>query len=166
MKPQRQILCIDDDEQSLQVRKILLESFGYGVTTATRPSEGLRAFHSGKIDAVVLDYQMPEMNGCEAARAVKAVRPDVPVMILSALPWLPEDAPRECIDAFLTKGEPTAALVSKLEKLIASKPPTGKFVRLGLLRMSGAALGIAMERVFGKLRKARSVPRPKVAHVH
>ncbi len=164
MKPQRQILCIDDDEQSLQVRKILLESFGYGVTTATRPSEGLRAFHSEKIDAVVLDYQMPEMNGCETARAVKAARPDVPVMILSALPWLPEDAPRECIDAFLTKGEPTAALVSKLESLIAAKPPTGKFSQMGLLRLSGVALGIAIERFFGRLRKPR--PAPKVAPVH
>ena len=71
---QREILCIDDDEQSLRVRKILLETFDFRVTTASSAREGLRFFRSHHVDAVVLDYEMPDMNGGEVARKMKSMR--------------------------------------------------------------------------------------------
>jgi CheY-like chemotaxis protein len=66
------------------------------------------------VDVVVVDYQMPGMNGGEVARAVKDLHPETPVLVLSALPRLPQEAPRECIDAFVTKGGPTSDLVQEL----------------------------------------------------
>jgi CheY-like chemotaxis protein len=150
---QREILCIDDDEQSLQVRKILLETFDFHVTTATSAKEGLRYFRSRNVDAVVLDYEMPEMNGGQVAKKMKNMRADVPVLILSALPWLPNDAPRECIDAFVTKGGPTASLVHQIEHMIESAPvaPRGG----NSMRLMGAVSGVMAEKMRGLIGKPK-----------
>ena len=151
---QRQILCIDDDEQSLQVRKILLETFDFRVTTAKSTTEGLRFFRSHHVDAVVLDYEMPDMNGGQVARKMKSLRADVPVLILSALPSLPKDAPRECIDAFVTKGGPTPVLVHRIEQMMENAPVTVH--RAGRLRLVGAISGIMVE----KMRAVLGRPKP------
>lgn len=154
---QREILCIDDDEQILQVRKILLETFDFLVTTATSAKEGLRYFRSHDVDAVVLDYEMPEMNGGQAARKMKSMRAEVPVLVLSALPWLPKDAPRECIDVFITKGGPTAALVHQIEQMLEAAPVAPRSG--GSMRLVGAVSGVMVE----KMRDLIGKPKPAVA---
>jgi len=118
---QHEILCIDDDEQSLKVRGILLESMGYKVLTEPDAVRGLRTFESHNFDAVIMDYQMPGMSGGEAAVEMKRLRPDVPVLIMSALPWLPDNAPREAIDGFIQKGEPLGVLTDRLAEAIADR---------------------------------------------
>ena len=150
---QREILCIDDDEQSLEIRKILLETCDFRVTTATSAKDGLRYFRTHQVDAVVLDYEMPEMNGGQAAMKIKAMRRDVPVVILSALPWLPSDAPRECIDAFMVKGEPTRVLVSELEQLMNIAPASAR--RGSSMRLVGAMSGMMVEKVRDLLGKRK-----------
>ena len=60
---QPNLLCIDDDVQSLEIRKIVFEASGYRVLTASSGADGLRLFRSYPVDAVVLDYHMPEMDG-------------------------------------------------------------------------------------------------------
>ena len=141
----RQVLCIDDDPQSLKVRKILLETRGYLVSTVTSGPEGLRAVRSRSFDAVVLDYHMPGMDGGEVAREMKKWDPAIPVIILSALPWLPDDAPSDCIDAFVSKNEPTAVLVNALEQAIAQSANGSGGTRGGwpdrLARRIGSAAG-------------------------
>lgn len=59
------ILLVDDTEPLLLSMKMLLESFGYSVVTATGGVEGLRKMRSGDFDAVLLDYRMPDLNGLE-----------------------------------------------------------------------------------------------------
>jgi CheY-like chemotaxis protein len=154
---QREILCIDDDVQSLGVRKLLLETFDFRVITATSGREGLKLFRSRKVDAVILDYQMPEMDGGEVARRLKDLRPQVPVLMLSALPWLPEEAPQHCIDLFVTKGDPTSKLVSELEQLIAAAPPEAK-AKLRASRVAGTVLGAVAAKVRGVTRARPSAP--------
>ena len=117
---QREILCIDDDSQSLKVRGILLESMGYKVFTEPDAEYGLRTFKDHDVDAVVMDYEMPGMTGGDAAVEMKRLRPEVPVLILSALPWLPEGAPSEAIDAFIQKGEPLRVLAGRIEQAMSS----------------------------------------------
>lgn len=142
----RHVLCIDDDPQSLKVRKVLLETYGFAVQTAGSGPEGLRVIRGHEFDAVVLDYHMPGMDGGEVAREVKKWDPSLPVLILSALPWLPDDAPQECIDAFVSKGGPTLGLVNRLEGLIDSRTPAmagmGKGRNGRVARYVGAAAGL------------------------
>ena len=163
------LLCIDDDLDGLKVRKVLLEAFGFRVATAGGGRKGLRAFRTHNYDAVLLDYQMPEMDGPAVAREIKRLRPQVPVMILSALPWLPEEAPKECIDDFAVKGEPTPQLVRRIEALIARSPQPeaglrGKWARS--LAMTGAVVGVAVEQVRELTGKKPQKAMARVAQAH
>jgi CheY-like chemotaxis protein len=114
----KSVLCVDDDPDSLKMRQVLLEANGFDVITASSASEGLSLFRSRPVNAVILDYQMPWMNGGELAMLMKGLNPAIPVMILSALPRLPEDAPR-CIDAFISKCAPSAQIMAKIASLVA-----------------------------------------------
>ena len=67
------ILCIDDDVAGLKARKELLEISDYEVLTAQSGEQGLGLFVSRQIDAVVVDYKMPGMNGDRVARQMRRV---------------------------------------------------------------------------------------------
>src|SRR5438132_6247323 len=89
---QETLLCIDDNQSSLNICKIILEDFGYKVLTASSAREGLEIFASHVIDAVILDYQMPEMNGELVAAEMRRTKPRVPILMLSGWVSLPESA--------------------------------------------------------------------------
>ena len=144
----REILCIDDDAQSLKVRGILLESMGYKVLTEPDAEHGLRAFREHDVDAVVMDYQMPGMSGGAAAVEMKRLRPEVPVLILSALPWLPDDAPSEAIDGFIQKGEPLGVLAGRIEQVMS-----GHDGESSMAETVGGAIGNFIGHIADALRK-------------
>jgi len=85
------ILCIDDEQPGLSLRKALLESAGYSVLAASSGREGIRLFESEPVDAVILDYWMAGMNGLAVAREIKRLRPKVPIIILSAFLMFPDE---------------------------------------------------------------------------
>ncbi len=115
------VLCVDDEVVGLRVRKILLERAGYRVLTAGDGSAGLRIFSDYPIEAVVLDYSMPGMHGGEVARRMRKVKPDVPILLLSAYVGLPEDV-SSVVDVYMTKGEGAPALLDKLSNMLS--PPS------------------------------------------
>jgi CheY-like chemotaxis protein len=118
------ILCIDDHHlNGLSGRKILLENSGYEVLEATGGDEALKLFASHSVDAVVLDYQMPGMNGDAVAKRMKRVKSHVPIMLLSACGPLPKNK-LEAVDTFLSKSQPPAMLLSALQDLLNSRPQT------------------------------------------
>src|SRR6267154_6262670 len=84
------ILCIDDHWNGLIGRKLLLEQSGYEVLEATSGAEGLDLFFLRPVDAVVLDYQMPGMNGDIVAAKMKQAKSYVPIMLLSSYGRLPK----------------------------------------------------------------------------
>ncbi len=112
------ILCIDDDRAGLEARRELLEIDGYEVLTAQSGEQGLGLFVSHPIDAVVLDYKMPGMNGDRVARQMRSVKPDVPILMLSGYSELPVNE-ISCVDAFLSKGESWSTVVSTLDRLLS-----------------------------------------------
>jgi CheY-like chemotaxis protein len=116
------VLCIDDDPKVLTIRRLVLERTGYSVLTASSARAGLELFVSCVPDAVLLDYSMPEMNGGEVAAVMKAISPDIPVLLLSALPSLPENA--RSVDAFVTKGQSPKIWLDVLAALLASRSGT------------------------------------------
>ena len=115
------ILCIDDHWNGLIGRKMFLESNGYEVLEATGGDEGLKLFLSRPVDAVVLDYQMPGMNGDVVATKMKRVKSDVPIMLLSGYGPLPESK-LKAVDTLLSKSQPPKILLSTLQDLLNSRP--------------------------------------------
>ena len=115
------VLCVDDHWSKLIGRKMLLESNGYEVLEATGGDEGLRLFLSHSVDAVVLDYKMPGMNGDVVAAKMKRAKSHVPIMLLSSYGPLPKSK-LEAVDIFLSKSQPPKILVSTLQQLLNRRP--------------------------------------------
>lgn len=111
------ILCIDDEELGLRVRRMVLERAGYRVLTATDGRAGVGIFSGESVQAVVLDYFMPRMNGGEVAKEMRSLRPDVPIILLSAYINLPAEV-IGMVDVTILKGEGPETLLSKLRDLL------------------------------------------------
>ena len=115
------ILCIDDHWNGLIGRKMLLEQSGYQVLEASGGDEGLKLFRSHAVDAVVLDYQMPGMNGDVVAAKMKCINSQVPIMLLSAYGPLPKNKLKS-VDSFLSKSQPPNILLSTLRDMLGDYP--------------------------------------------
>lgn len=111
------ILCVDDEWNGLEGRKMLFEERGYQVLAATSGTEALQLFASHPIDLVLLDYHMPAMNGDVIAERMKASQPDVPIAILSADVGLPTSALKS-VEAFVSKSESPANLLLIVQHLL------------------------------------------------
>lgn len=114
------ILCIDDHWKELIARKRLLEQGGYAVLEASGWEEGLKIFLSHTVHAVILDYQLPGMNGDMVAAMMKRLKSHVPILLLSAYGPLPKKKLRS-VDAFLCKSEEQARLLTGLHDLLEGK---------------------------------------------
>src|SRR5580704_15506730 len=78
------VLCIDDAEVALRVRKLLLSSAGYVVLTAASGEEGLETFKQNPVDLVIADHFLSDKSGAEIAAEMKEMKPQVPILIVSA----------------------------------------------------------------------------------
>ena len=78
------LLVIDDDRKLCRLIKDYLEPLGYEVFLAHSGTEGLEKARVDKMDAVILDIMMPEMDGLEVLRRLRAVS-SVPVLMLTGL---------------------------------------------------------------------------------
>jgi CheY-like chemotaxis protein len=112
------ILCVDDEEPGLVVRKILLEQAGYHVLTARSGPEGIKLFKSTPVDAVVLDYWMAGMNGVAVARELKRLDSGIPIIILSAYGTLLDET-LGLAEVWIRKGEEDPQyLLAQLSELL------------------------------------------------
>jgi len=102
MKPKRTILCVDDNEQSLSIRKIMLETRGYRVVTCSGGQEALEHFKKGGVDLVLTDLMMPGLDGTKLIEEIKNLSPHTPVILLSGkVKFYDRDSKA---DVFLPKG--------------------------------------------------------------
>ena len=95
------ILCVDDEEVPLTLRKLVLEKAGYDVVTASSAPKALEIVFSRHIDLVLSDHLMPGSTGTELTRQIKSKLPELPVILLSGVNEVPADA--GCADLFLSK---------------------------------------------------------------
>jgi len=111
------VLCVDDEPSGLLLRKMLLESAGYSVLTAEDGPSALELFGANDVDAVVLDYAMPGMNGDVVGKRMRQLKPRIPLLLLTAFLDLPEQT-RAPFDTFLTKGDAPGVLFREMDRLI------------------------------------------------
>lgn len=79
----RRILVVDDDSMNL-VRTEMILAKEYGVILAESGMEALDKLREEKVDMVLLDIDMPEMNGMETFERMKEFAADIPVIFLTA----------------------------------------------------------------------------------
>ena len=116
------ILCVDDEVNVLTGHEWLLRQHGYDVLVTTSGRQSLALLRAAAVDAVILDYRMPEMMGDVVAARMKQLKPDVPIMMLSAQDGLPPAALRAS-DAFLSKSVPPNQFVDAVDDLLAARSP-------------------------------------------
>jgi excisionase family DNA binding protein len=80
------ILVIDDEETIRSLLKETLEELGHTVVTVGTASEGLELVKQRDFDLVFLDLKMPGMDGAELFRQIKAIKPKLPVTIITGYP--------------------------------------------------------------------------------
>jgi CheY-like chemotaxis protein len=131
------ILCIDDHLSGLVGRQALLEQCGYRVLPASGAREGLALFRQNPVAAVIVDYQMPGMNGDVLAAKMKNMRSDVPIMLLSGHSSPPRKK-LKAVDRFLSKSESPANFISAVEVLLQDghKPPFRRWLEDWRFRIS------------------------------
>jgi CheY-like chemotaxis protein len=115
------ILCIDDNESILHYEKMLLERAGYAVLAAASADQALRLATMCEIDAVLLDYEMPGMNGDEMALEIKRIRPELRIIMLSGTV-----VPRHVltlVDAFIHKLDASHQLLPMIADMCIRTPP-------------------------------------------
>ena len=115
------ILCIDDEEPGLLVRRAMLEAAGYRVVTGLSGSQGIEIFRSEPVDCVILDYWMAGKNGLAVARELKRINRSVPIIMLSAYTYLPDEM-IGLVDLWVQKGGDSQQLLDNVEKLLRERP--------------------------------------------
>jgi CheY-like chemotaxis protein len=128
------ILCIDDNRDVLEIHQALLESKGYRVLIAPDGPTGIALSRLQAIDVVVLDFNMPGMDGSRVAEVMMQEQPTLPVVIWSGYPdGIPESL-RQFAYAVLYKGDGLEALLAVVESLvkaggISKHPSTRRGIR-------------------------------------
>ncbi len=117
------VLCVDDAEIALRVRKLLLANAGYQVLTASSGEEGLELFKDNPVELVIADHFLSHKSGSEIAAEMKELKPEVPILIVSAAAEPPRGL--EFSDGFLSKGEGPDALLEAIAGLLGGAGPKG-----------------------------------------
>lgn len=120
MKPKRTILCVDDNEQSLSYRKIMLETRGYRVFTFTSGESALARFAEGGIDLVIADMAMPGLDGPQLIAKIKNLSPQTPAILISSKVRVYDHDSQA--DVFLSKGTYVPAdLLERVRQLLVRR---------------------------------------------
>lgn len=120
------VLAVDDQEDVLRVLTAFLGEAGAEVAPSTDPADVIEALRDdpGAWDLLVTDYDMPGMNGADLARLARDIRPDLPVVLVTAQPGLAGRAAAD-FDAVLGKPVQREALVTAAETAILNSARRG-----------------------------------------
>lgn len=120
MKPKRTILSVDDNEQSLSHRKIMLETRGYRVASFSKGEDALERFVQGGVDLVIADMAMPGLDGPQLIAKIKELAPQTPAILISSKVRIYDHDSQA--DVFLTKGMYSPAdLLERVRLLLIRK---------------------------------------------
>jgi CheY-like chemotaxis protein len=79
----KRTLIIDDDPAVCAATKIVLEANGFAVAIAGDGPAGIRAIEDETFDLVICDLFLPKMNGLEATKAIRKIKPKMPIITAS-----------------------------------------------------------------------------------
>jgi two-component system, OmpR family, response regulator CpxR len=142
MKPKKTILCVDDNEQALSIRKVMLETRGYRVLACHSGEQALETFRCGGVDLVLTDLIMPGVDGSRLIAEIKRVSPHTPAILISGRSKIYE---RDTLaDVFLPKGmyEPID-LLERIRVLLVRKRGPKRSIEIQVRAMDAAHATVA-----------------------
>lgn len=119
------LLLVDDDPGLLKLLGLRLTCEGYSVITAESGAEGLRVLNREKVDLVISDLRMDEMDGMQLFVEIQKVQPGMPVIILTAHGSIPDAvaATQQGVFSFLTKPVDKDALYQAIDDALEQSAP-------------------------------------------
>lgn len=114
------LLWVDDYAVGLELYRSMFEGLGFKVLTASSGEEALKIAATNPVDLVVTDYEMPGMNGEALALAIKAMKPNLPVILFSGSTIVSPRA-RRVADAFCDKAGSRTRLSATIHRMLHKK---------------------------------------------
>jgi CheY-like chemotaxis protein len=111
------VLIVDDEQLGTEVRVAVLRSLGYDATMANSGAEAVARSDIDTFDVIILDYDMPNLNGVETARKLRKSGVEAGLVMLSGridAPWTSE----KIFDVFVSKGDGVPTLTSAIRKAL------------------------------------------------
>ena len=120
------LLLVDDDPGLLKLLGMRLVSEGYSVVTAESGQEGLKVLSREKVDLVISDLRMDEMDGLQLFAEIQKQQPGMPVIILTAHGSIPDAvaATKQGVFSFLTKPVDKDALYKAIDSALEHAAPS------------------------------------------
>jgi CheY-like chemotaxis protein len=121
----KRVLIVDDHAIVRGIMRSLFESQGFEVCEAADGAEGVRKAQEVKPNLVILDLSMPVMSGLEAARALRSLVPDVPLLMFTNSDGksLEDEAQSSGISAVAAKADGFDPLLKKANALLKTNQP-------------------------------------------
>jgi DNA-binding response OmpR family regulator len=114
----KKILIVDDEEGIQILYQEEFEQEGYEVVSAMTGEDALVKFDAEQPDLVILDIQMPGINGIEVLRQMKSKNPKLPVILSSAFSEYKQDLGAWASDEYVVKSADMTALKDAVNRLI------------------------------------------------
>lgn len=120
MKDDKRLLIIDDEPQLRNMLERLFIGEGYAVTTAENGANGLKQLRTHDFDAVLCDVRLPDANGVELTKAIKAQQPGTEVIVLTAFGTIHDAVQAVQNGAFhyLVKGDDNDKLIPTVDQAV------------------------------------------------
>ncbi len=112
-----QVLVVDDEPNIRELVQVALKFHGCSVTTAASGKEALRQADATRPDLIVLDVMMPDMDGFEVCRRLRAAGNEVPVIFLTA-----RDTSSDTVTGLAIGGDDYVTKPFSVEALVAQGP--------------------------------------------
>jgi len=124
MNSNKKVLVVDDEPDTLELVKLVLESGGFETLLAASGTQALEQIERTRPDLVLLDIMMPDMDGWDVFRKIKEKDPKIPIAILTAKA---QNIDRLLglhvlkADDYITKPFGKNELINKVRKLLTEK---------------------------------------------
>ena len=128
--PKRHILCIEDEQETVELIRLILERRNFSVQAAASGEAGLQALRQARPDLVLLDLMTPDMDGWDVYQRIKSNADTslIPVIVVTARAQnIDRIIGREMakVDDYIVKPFSPKRLLDGVERVLQEKHPTG-----------------------------------------
>jgi len=120
----KRILVVEDQEDNRRIVRDLLKSAGFEMLEATTGEEGIRLAETGRPDLILMDIQMPVLDGYEATRQIKAAADlrHIPIIVVTSYALSGDDAKARAAgaDGYVAKPFSPRELLAKIRQFLPS----------------------------------------------